>query len=279
MPDLVTLLEECGLAAHAGLILPLERPCVWLSLKGPWQGEVGASRVGGLPDLLEDVAWPLTSDQEPMDFALQINLADLPKGPHWPLPATGLLSIFVGLDEPATDVEHRIFLLPPQELRPRALPEGEIANEMFREIAAHQLELTYAPDFPRWASNDFSKLEAQMGEDDALDYNDSFVGGLCPIDAKRAVGKLFGHVAGIGHDPREDAYVVKSCDPKWLYDYKKRASLDMSQADSWQPLVTIESCMDLDLCIWDAGYLQILIERERLLKADFSNCYAAVESS
>ena len=93
------------------------------------------------------------------------------------------------------------------------------------------------------------------------------------------VARLLGYAAGIGSDPREDAYVVREVNPDWLYEYGKRATLDMSQAHHWQHLLTIYSVLEIDLCIWDAGYLQVLIKDSDLTTLNFGRIYMAVESS
>src|SRR5688500_18484207 len=63
-------------------------PCVRL-LPGP-----GASRIGGRPDLADDVAWPCWQGV-PQSFLAQIDLAEVDRanGPDW-LPTQGRLLFF-----------------------------------------------------------------------------------------------------------------------------------------------------------------------------------------
>ncbi|GHO90054.1 hypothetical protein KSF_001020 [Reticulibacter mediterranei] len=60
---------------------------------------IGASKLGGLPDLPPEQAWPTTDDGTPLSLAAQIRLSDVaPFDLQHELPPTGLLSFF--LDRP-----------------------------------------------------------------------------------------------------------------------------------------------------------------------------------
>jgi len=62
--------------------------------------EVGASKLGGSPDLAADTPWP-RREGRPLAFVAQIDLAevavDLEEG--GPLPPKGLLSLFVAMED------------------------------------------------------------------------------------------------------------------------------------------------------------------------------------
>ncbi|MDR1781635.1 MAG: DUF1963 domain-containing protein [Bacilli bacterium] len=57
----------------------------------PWD-----SKIGGKPYLLEDDDYPLSHENEPFKFILQINLKDLPENEYFP--KHGLLQFFLNLD-------------------------------------------------------------------------------------------------------------------------------------------------------------------------------------
>jgi uncharacterized protein (TIGR02996 family) len=104
--DLVglTLLRKIHIAeldAHASKILRLARPA--LTFKSAKAADsriaVGASKLGGGPDLPPGVDWP-TLDEEPLAFLAQFNLAELHESfVCRDLPAAGLLSAFVFFDD------------------------------------------------------------------------------------------------------------------------------------------------------------------------------------
>lgn len=94
--DLERYISELGLDQHRAYLLGIARPSIEiLTLQSPVTR--GCSKFGGPPDLPADFEWPRHA-LGPYRFIGQINLADLPGGPHG-LPRNGLLSFFYVHDE------------------------------------------------------------------------------------------------------------------------------------------------------------------------------------
>ena len=284
---LTELIAAHGLSAVTDLILAKAKPALYLTLGATGEGEQGCTRIGGAPDLPPSFAWPTDEDGDPCTFALQINLADVPAFAGNPFPPAGLLSVFIGIDEPATDVTHQFYLFADSSIcQRRAVPkefEAEKFNETFAEIEPHGLKVVLGQSLPLWATNEQAALIEELleatpdaDEDKLSDAYEDLTNELAPTNT---VARLLGYAAGIGSDPREDAYVVRDVNPDWLYNYTERDKLDMTQANHWQHLLTINSVQRLDLWIWDAGYLQFLIKDSDLAALNFKQMYAAVESS
>jgi hypothetical protein len=94
--QIAALARECGFGDVADDLAALALPSLRLEyVDAP--AEVGASKLGGLPDLPSDVRWPHAKwagyEQEAMTFFGQIALADLDAA-VWPGPREGLLSFF-----------------------------------------------------------------------------------------------------------------------------------------------------------------------------------------
>ena len=123
----------------------------------------------------------------------------------------------------------------------------------------------------RWATNDFYALVEHIDEEKLDDIGRAL--------SKNSIGKLLGHVSGIGHDPREGAYIVREVNPDWLYNYEQRRTLDMTPAKNWQNLLMVDSSNSVNLMFGDAGYLQVLVHAEDLKRQDFSRVYLNLESS
>lgn len=272
--DLRQQIEEYGLSQLNDVLVGKIRPTIYLRVGQAGQDE-RQTRIGGVPDLPEMVAWPTDYSGDHLTFALQINLQDIPRFAGNPFPERGLLSVFVGMDEPATDVTHAIFLFPDVEKCLRRDPPSETVSDTFSEVQPHHLTVTLGVSLPFWATNEYSELTDNLSEDEQDAYSD-LSRDLIP---EGTIVRLLGHAAGIGSDPREDAYVVREVNPEWLYKYDQRAKLDMQNANHWQHLLTIDSDDKLDLGIWDAGYLQFLIKDTDLAGLNFAQVYAAVESS
>ena len=263
------------LDAHAEAIMASARIAVALEIGEKSSGASGESRFGGAPDLPLSIAWPRDENGGALAFLAQINLAEIGELEENPLPPRGMFYVFLGLDEPATDVLHRIFIYEGDEpLETVIAPDqSEFIDDVYLDLPPHRLILRPRAEAPRWSTNDYEALSLEMDEDEqnALEM-------LVPRSPNE-IGQLLGHARGIGHDPREDAFVVRECDPVWLYDYPRRAKLDLSGANHWLSLLQLHSMEAVGFGVWDAGYLQFLISHDDLRALNFSRVYAHVESS
>ena len=272
-----TLLHELELAQYESLILPTVKPVAYLALASEPVGS-GLSRFGGDPDLPVHLDWP-HDDGAPMEFVLQLDLADVPEHVRGPLPGSGMLWWFSGVDEPASDVTTRILVDAHPQPVVRVPTPTEVKRGATEGSRAAYLEVIAAPDVPRWATDDYDAITWDVMSDDEAEEFESLGWALQP-KGRVVLGRLFGHAAGIGHDPRKDAHVVRDVDPKLLYDYVARSALDIdAHVANWVHLLTLDSCRELDLMIWDAGYLQTLIHVDDLAAMRFDRVYSSVESS
>ncbi|MFL1673569.1 DUF1963 domain-containing protein [Paenibacillus dendritiformis] len=101
---IVRLLEESGLEAYRESLASLIFPTCQLRLQ-PEEGPnlpIGCSKVGGHPDLPDDVEWPRWKHYN-QSFIAQMNMADLP--PELELPPEGLLTFFYAVEAMYEDEE------------------------------------------------------------------------------------------------------------------------------------------------------------------------------
>ena len=82
--------DDLALALDA--LLRRARPELELHLT-PDDVPVGASKIGGAPDLPDDASWPVDRDARPLSFVAQLDLASLP-AVDGDLPREGTLSFF-----------------------------------------------------------------------------------------------------------------------------------------------------------------------------------------
>lgn len=285
LAELRAQINAADLSSHADAIVATARPAIDIILDGESAGALGESRFGGAPDLPAEMDWPRNAEGEALTFLAQINLSEIPAFEHNPLPARGWLYVFIGLDEPASDVENLIFLVDGDaELVATTAPtDGEWANdERFVDMPAQKLKLALFADIPHWSTQDFDTLAAAIAPDEDTDLESELNDLGHNLRDEKSIGQLLGHASGIGHDSREDAFVVREVGEQYLYDYKHRQTLDMTRAANWLNLLRLDSFMlegEWAFCVWDAGYFNFLIHREDLAKLDFSRVYAAVETS
>lgn len=85
-------MQRTGLSRIAPAILKLLRPSIRLVVGE--RSEQPVTRLGGLPNLPSEIAWPTRRSGDPHSFLAQIDLAALPTCEGLPLPRTGSLSFF-----------------------------------------------------------------------------------------------------------------------------------------------------------------------------------------
>ncbi|MEH1804433.1 YwqG family protein [Nostoc sp.] len=273
LEQFTTLIHEHGLSEYQDDILASVRPAILLKLEQAEPGHKGQSRIGGVPDLPLSIPWPKNSLLDRyLCFILQINFAELPTFPDNPLTKRGMLYLFAS--ESSNSAEQLVFYDGSEPLEPIHLSQDtRLITDCYDNLVTHRLEFELFPDIPRWATNDFERLCARLNLDE-LKLND-----LGRTLSESSVGKLLGHVSGIGHDPREDAYIVREVNPEWLYNYEQRQTLDMTRAQNWHNLLQVDSSRAVEVMFSDAGYLQVLIHGEDLKRLDFSTVYVNLESS
>jgi uncharacterized protein YwqG len=278
LEPLIALIKEQGLEEYQQAILATVKPAIAINLAKQEQGNIGQSRIGGYPDLPASQPWPVnTKLNRPLCFILQVNLAELPKFPENPLPLKGMLYLF--LDETENDARQLILYQGNEPLQSVQLPEDTtFITDWYEDLTVHTLEFSLFADIPRWATNDFEDLSKSLFGDDG---DDEDLLNRLGMSLNDGIGKLLGHVSGIGHDPKEDAYVVREVNPAWLYKYNelRNNNVDLSKAVAWQNLLELHSEDEVNIMFGDAGYLQVLIHENDLKKQDASRVYVNLESS
>ncbi len=262
-------LRDLELDSHEAGLLPRARLAFDLRLNGESRGEIGESRWGGAPDVPDGFEWPRVGNF-PMAFLAQINLADLIEDEENPFPSCGLLQFFTEFDG---DDCHIALVDASVALHLATTPE-----KLEDTPPQHRLKIVPRADLPQWSTSDYNEVIGQMSEAEQTIYNDGFNMTEGAGDGKFA-GQLLGHIAGIGHDPGEDAFVIREHGADLLYNTDKRATLDLSGAKKWRNLALLDSVMSLDFCIGDAGYYNFLIHEDDLKRLDFRRVYPNAESS
>lgn len=235
--DLARYVTELGLDEHRTYLLGIARPSVEiLAAEAPVTR--GCSKFGGAPDLPSGFEWPQHA-LGPYRFIGQINLADVPDGPHG-LPAQGLLSFFYAYDDegesfwgdPGYVRAYRfddVGALGPVE-PPAAVRFGGTATIAFRP----------GMDVPAWPWGDDAVAEWPIGE-----------------SLQDAYGELVARLHPSG---------------RWLGGYPHNPTLayDPTPGPEWRSLLTLGSDDALEWGWHDGDTLVTFVEEERLRAGDFS---------
>lgn len=278
---LTTLIDEAGLSEDRDKILAAALPAILLRLGQAEQGHVGLSRAGGTPDLPPSLAWPRSSAGYNLCFMLQINLAELPAFPDNPLPEQGMLYLF--LDEADYHAKQLPVYTGNEELKPAQPPNGEQCPlEWSHDMVPHRLTFELIADVPRWASMEYTALHQSFapGNEHQPKDGDAWLDDIGHALSSGSVGKLLGHVSGIGHDPREHDYMTRAIQ---VQERHTSAAADIAPdtlpALSWINLLELESSRQLNVMFGDAGYVQVLIPAEDLQQHEFGRLFVNTQSS
>jgi hypothetical protein len=268
------LLERFDLMRYRELILAQAAPCVAMALDDPpeprpdvWpQPPVGASKIGGTPDLPPQCAWPIR-DAERAGFFLQLALADVPRAPWNPLPAHGMLYLFCFTDlaafwdPPGWELLHWDGPLdglkrttPP----PTPVNDGIIENTFFFTPDARALKLRAGTDFPPGSASDWDfvnaldRLGRDHGDDKLLDryfaFTERAADPALETDLAKGrgpffypVGRLFGHT---DRSIRHGLTLQERGQTDHFHDFEWRAEhaaeLDAAGA-AWRQVFRLES--------------------------------------
>jgi uncharacterized protein YwqG len=232
---------------------------------------VGASRLGGLPDLAADAEWP-ENDGEPLSFIAQLNLAESHVfDAEGLLPESGLLSFFYdavsqeawGFDPADYGAFAVIYAPPSSTLIRREAPAALDVEGLFSPVGLTMgPELTFVP----WES--FTAENLGMPAEVALEYasvvDDAGAG-------QGVVHRLLGHPDPIQGDMQVECQLASngvSCgNPSGYRD--PRAAVLRRDAGDWRLLLQIDSDEDAGMMWGDVGRIYYWIRAEDLRQHDW----------
>jgi uncharacterized protein YwqG len=306
-------LAQHGLGAARDLILANAVPCFRILADGEADdAPVGATRLGGVPDLPQGVAWPRDQDGRSANFFGQFDFAGLASHIDAPeLPREGLLLLFVTyLESAAKPVAVKALLAPKgADLLRAQAPEDD-------EDLADPDTGMLAPVFIRFAeglslpfhSRAFRRSLAAAGDDGGLrslitafgketggDKIGQLLGFASPYDDTDFYRMLYFHRIGRGgyeyldhwgSQEEYDAYVARQQSSgtasrrridetklRWLFDHQTEIG---AAAAEWRLLLRIDSNRPMKLNINDADPIYFLMPEADLAKGDFSRVEAGV---
>ena len=272
--DLVrTRLEHVGLGERADALLDLALPSVLLESSEPEPGI--RSRLRGLPDLPQSAEWPRTDDV-PLAFIAQIDLAETRSGAMESLPADGMLSFFYeaaeqgawGFDPADRDKFAVIFTTDPGSERqaPSDLPsECRFPMRSLRP----SVETTYAP----WESRAISELG--LTRDEMSRYAEALA------FERPTAHRLLGHPDMIQGEMQLECQLASNGlyvgNPQG-YEDPRVAELETG-ADDWMLLLQVDSDDAAQMMWGDVGRLYYWIRKQDLAARRFEQAWMVLQCS
>lgn len=279
-----TALAANGLSAYTSVVDRLALPSLRLIATPTADSaiSVGASRLGGLPDLPPEQPWPALRDGAPMSFVGQIRLQEahaLAGGEA--LPAEGLLSFFYDASQQTygSDPHDRagfrvLYFDAATHARLAHLaswPPGLLAAARFTPCAVtFTPELTYAQDLQA----EFPEREVPPQDQERFE---AALAKLAPATSPAPRHRLLGHPDTIQDDMRQQCQLAANgvADPS--ADPPRVASL-MPGANDWRLLLQVDSDARAGMRWASAGMLYFWIRRQDLASAQFDNCWVVLQS-
>ncbi|WP_435925641.1 YwqG family protein [Paenibacillus sp. DYY-L-2] len=249
--------------------------------------ETCLSRIGGDPDLPADIEWPVNSEGTPMTFLAQLRLNELvPHDISARLPANGMLYFFVGVDEPAYGIEHKVIYLPENKLQAAKRCPSPKETALEGEFTGYRVSARSTMEPPNYGYVDYDLIE-----DDEHDYE--LYEELCfelNDENSSDLAMMFGYPSTQHGDCEYEAALHLLTGQEYNYSMESalKTITDHFKGDSDRAkqevqdtllLLALDSDQDVGFCWWDAGELQFFIRKEDLLAGNFANTYCSLYSS
>jgi len=281
-PEVATALVTANLSAQAPALLAIMRNSIRLKTQAVDEATlaVGASKLGGLPDLASGTAWPQWKGT-PMAFIAQIKLADAhPYDTEGALPATGMLSFFYDATQqtfggdPADRGGWAVLSIQEgaalqRQTAPTALPAEArfhaCAVTFSNEMTAPQEPATDAPNLT-WSNDDQTKYEAFLEQLTSS------------ADRAQPHNRLLGHPDTIQDDMRGQCALVTNGINVETDANDPRAADLMKGALNWRLLLQVDSDASAGMQWASSGMVYYWIEADALKAGHFDNTWVILQS-
>jgi hypothetical protein len=239
--DLVRYVSAFGLDQHTEYLLGIARPSVEIVTESA-PIDVGRSKLGGSPDVPPGFAWP-HHGLGPYRFLAQVNLADVPRGPHG-LAADGMLSFFYAHDD-----NGETFWGDPDYIRVYKFGDihalaPELSPLAVRLGATSRIRFEAGTDLPPWPWDE-------------------------PATTVWPIAKSY-------KEAYSELRLKLHPSQRYLLGYPLNTTLayDPTPGPDWRSLLTVSSDEDLEWHWHDGDWLVTFIEEQRLRAGDFSQVSA-----
>ncbi len=237
---------------------------------------VGASKLGGQPDLPIGAAWPVKT--QPLGFVAQIQLADLRAfDAAKVLPSSGLLTFFYDPkqqtfgDDPTSKGNWQVLYFPPNagQLQRVSAPTGMPSGAQYAACALRFAEEWTLPQQPEL---DLPNLSWSAAEKAA--YEKALPDFPAPNDHAQPHNRLLGHPNTIQDDMRMEVQVASH----GLTGDDPRAAALQPGAMSWRLLFQVDSDPNAGMRWASSGMLYYWIEDVALKAQRFADTWVVLQS-
>jgi len=244
--------------------------------------QVGASRLGGMPDLTPGFRWPYWKDR-PLAFLGQVNLADVARYPFCSsLPRVGVLGFFYDREQEAWGFDPKDrgswlvhFEPDPASLRRSVPPRGAPSPAAY---SASPLTPSEVQTLPAADSHAVADLGLTSEE---LDMYSQVLGQIEEQMPHGTEHQLLGHASPIQGDMQLECQLVSNglyCGDPSGYD-DPRAQALQAGASQWRLLMQIDTDDNVEMMWGDCGRLYFWLTKDALQRRAFEECWMILQCS
>jgi uncharacterized protein YwqG len=247
--------------------------------------KIGNCRIAGFPDSPQEIEWPRTEEGNLMTFILQLNMSEVGLMDKTNLmPKTGMLYFFMGIDEPAYNIEHKvIYVDDTSNLKLVNTDETTVLEETYDTFIGHKVDIFTSLDIPNYAYVDYEIFKDEKLADAYYEFCDDL---KMEID----IGQIYGYPQGQHADceiesalkiianKEYDFYHTKGMQilTKYLNNNEEKAKEEVNDIVM---LLEIDSSDEVGFCWWDCGVIHFFIRKEDLINRRFDKTYLSLYSS
>ncbi len=278
--ELSTELHQSGLGEIAGAIERLAKLSIRLTSHpdGDQANTVGASRLGGIPDLPPGTPWPACRGN-PMSFIAQIDLTALdPFDLYHLLPSKGLLSFFYDSkqqtygDQPDDRAGWKVLYFPeaPQGLKPVPFPAGLPQQARFNScqiIYSNELTLPSAP----------KQIDPNLNwtAEQTQSYEKFLAAFPTPGDRSEIHNRMFGYPEQLQDDMQLQCALVSH---GYTHPDEPGSQKFVDHKSDWQLLLQVDSDENAGMRWGSTGMLYYWIELQDLQAQRFNRVWLILQS-
>ena len=263
---LIQQIHEYKLEAFEDQIVSLAKPSVLMTRTKVNEDDIpiGASKLGGNPDLPKDFKWPHWKDK-PLTFIAQFKLSEVAKAytnqddDPYTLPDKGMLYFFYDADEPSwSEYENRDCF--------RIIYFEDIVTQNLSRIPhpVHQGTWVLITQHPAHRLNFTPSITIPNNDEDANTLYSSLK-----------------QVKNENYDPLGGYWKMlddNSPQPLHFLHGYARSIQDKVESERWQFLFQIDSDESLNVMWGDAGTFYVCIPKTSLKQRKFEDCWAVLQS-
>lgn len=276
----VEALAENGFGQIAERVESMKMTSIRLEgLQGKSGTQPGQSRIGGVPDLPQGTAWPV-SDGQSLSFISQINLRDVTSIlPESALPETGILYFFYDSEQSVWGFDPKdkgkwavlYSSEAPEQTRNTEFPSDLPDYSKFMPVAVQPILRDDYPDYSQVDMEDFNLSDLE--DDKVFEVFQAF------SNSDKSVHKLFGYPDQIQGDMQTECQLAYH----GLYvgdetGYKDPRARELSaRAAQWKLLLQIDTDDAAGMMWGDVGRIYYWIRAGDLAERNFHNSWLILQ--